>query len=344
LVLSLFCLLITNLQALKKRKNMKAAVYTRYGGPEVVRIMEVEKPIPKNNEILIKVEASTVNRTDCGFRSAEYFISRFFSGLINPKIKTLGNEFAGIVEEIGNDVSEFSPGDKVFGYNDSRFGAHAEYMLMDEKEAVVNMPANCSFKEAAPICEGGHYALCNIRAAKVKKGDKVLLNGATGAIGSAALQLLKHFEAEVTAVCETKNIAIVQSLGADEVIDYLKQDFTDTTKQYDFVFDAVGKSSFAKCKKILTNKGIYISTELGKHSANVFLAMLTPILGGKKVLFPIPFIKKEDVIFLKSLVEKGEFKPLIDREYSFDEIVEAYTYVETGQKIGNVLLSWNPKN
>ncbi len=317
---------------------MRAVVNTKYGPPEVVQLMEIEKPIPANNEVLIKIHATTVNRTDCGFRSAEYFISRFFSGLLRPKNKILGNEFAGEIEAVGKDVKSFAIGNKVFGYNDVSFGAHAEYMTIAEDGSVTTMPENLTYDEAAALSEGGHYALCDIRAANVESGQKVLVNGATGAIGSAAVQLLKHFGAKVTAVCNTKNIELVRSLGADIVIDYTKQDFTKTDQSYDFIFDAVGKSSFIKCKPILNKKGIYISTELGKYSANVFLALITPLFGTKKVLFPIPTINKSDVVFLKELAEAGVYKPIIDRRYKLTEIVEAYRYVETGQKTGNVVI------
>jgi len=320
---------------------MRAIIHTEYGPPEVVTLTEVDKPAPKDNEILIKVYATTVNRTDCGFRSAEYFISRFFSGLFKPKNKTLGNEFAGVIEAIGKDVTLFTIGDKVFGYNDKTFGAHAEYMTMAEKEAITTMPSNLAYEEAAPITEGAHYALCDIRAAKIKEGQNVLIYGATGAIGSAAVQLVKHFGAKVTAVCNTKNVELVKSLGADLVIDYTKQDFTKTHQTFDFVFDAVGKSSFGKCKPLLNKKGIYISTEPGKNSENIFLALTTPMFSNKKVLFPIPSIRKEDVIFLKELVETGKYKPVIDRQYRLEQIVEAYKYVESGQKTGNVVITLN---
>jgi NADPH:quinone reductase-like Zn-dependent oxidoreductase len=320
---------------------MKAAIHKKYGPPEVVSVMEVEKPVPKDNEILIKVFATTVNRTDCGFRSANYFISRFFSGLFKPKQKTLGNEFAGEIVSTGNNVTLFKIGDKVFGYNDSKFGAHAEYMALSENDAITIIPKDLSYEEAAAITEGGHYALCDIRSAKIKRGQYVLVYGATGAIGSAAVQLLKYFGANVTAVCNTKNVELVKSLGADVVIDYTIQEFTKTDQRFDFVFDAVGKTSFGACKPILTEKGIYISTEFGKSGENVFFALVTPLLGRKKVLFPLPTINKEDVIFLKELVESGKFKPVIDRKYSLDKIVEAYMYVETGQKIGNVVITIN---
>lgn len=317
---------------------MKAVVHTRYGSPDVLHLAEIQKPVPKDNEVLIKIYATTVNRTDCGFRSAEYFISRFFSGLFKPKKQVLGNEFAGVIEETGKNVTQFQPGDKVFGYNDITFGANAEYMIMPENGAMSTIPAGLTFEEAACITEGGHYALCDIRAAKVKAGQNVMIYGATGAIGSAAVQLTKYFGASVTAVCNTKNVVLVKSLGADVVIDYTKEDFTQTGQTFDFVFDAVGKTSFGACKPILSKNGIYISTELGKNGENVFLALSTPVFGGKKVLFPLPTISREDVEFLKKLVIAGLYKPVIDRSYRLDEIVEATKYVETRQKTGNVVI------
>ena len=318
---------------------MKAAVYKKYGPPEVVKLVEVDKPLPRSNEVLMKVYASTVNRTDCGFRSAEYFISRFFSGLFKPKFGILGNEFAGIIEAVGKDVTLLNIGDKVFGYNDTKFGAHAEYMTIAETDAITTIPNDVTFEQAAPITEGAHYALCDIRAAKIKSGHYVMIYGASGAIGSAAVQLLKYFGAKVTAVCNTQNVEVVKSLGPDQIIDYITQDFTKIDQKFDFIFDAVGKSSFRQCKPLLKKNGTYISTELGKNSENIFLALLTPLLHGKKVLFPLPTIKKEDVIFLKKLVESGKYKPLIDRSYHLDKIVDAYKYVETRQKVGNVVIT-----
>lgn len=318
---------------------MKAIIHTAYGPPEVVSMAEIEKPEPGKGEVLIKVYATTVNRTDCGFRSAEYFISRLFSGLFKPKNKTLGNEFAGVVETIGKEITAFKPGDRVFGYNDKSFGAHAEYMIMKEKDAIVHMPSNLTFEEAAPISEGAHYALNDLRASKVHAGQKILVNGATGAIGSAAVQLAKAMGCNVTAVCATSHIDLVKSLGASRAIDYTKEDFTLLTEQFDLVFDAVGKSSFGRCKKILKKNGIYISTELGKHSENIFLALITPFGAGKKVLFPIPTISKDDLFYFKDLIEKKEFMPVIDRRYKLEQIRDAYRYVETGQKIGNVVIT-----
>ena len=317
---------------------MKAIVYKKYGPPEVAKLMEVIKPIPKDNEVLIKVFASTVNRTDSGFRSAVYFVSRFWSGLFRPKFSILGCEFAGVIEDIGKNVKEFTNGDKVFGFNDKSFGGHAEYLTIDETNALTTMPGDISFYKAAALTEGAHYALVNIRAAKIERGQNVLVYGATGAIGSAAVQLLKHFGAVVTAVCNTKNVALVKTLGADTVIDYETQDFTRTENKFQFIFDAVGKSSFGQCKPLLTEKGIYVSTELGKNGVNLLYALTTSLLGGKKLLFPIPSITKKDVIFLKELFIKGEYNPVIDRHYKLDQIVDAYKYVESGQKTGNVIL------
>jgi NADPH:quinone reductase-like Zn-dependent oxidoreductase len=313
---------------------MKAIIHTRYGPPEVLQFAEVPKPSPKENEVLVKIYATTVNRTDCGFRSAEYFISRFFSGLFRPKNQILGNEFAGEIIEIGKSVSSFQVGDKVFGYNDITFGANAEFMVMAENGPMATIPDGLSYEEAAPITEGGHYALCDVR-------QKVLVNGATGSIGSAAVQLCLYFGAEVTAVCATPQLELVKSLGAKTVIDYMKDDFTKIDERFDFVFDAVGKSTYGKCKKILKDKGIYISTELGPGGQNPFLALITPLSGGKKLLFPLPTISKQDVLFLKELVESGHFKPVIDRKYPFEKMVEATKYVETGQKIGNVVITVN---
>src|SRR5690554_5746118 len=226
---------------------MKAVVYTQYGPPEVCQLAEVEKPIPEDNEVLIKVYASTVNRTDCGFRSAEYFVSRFFSGLFRPNQKILRCEFAGEVEQVGKKVTLFKVGDKLFGYDDGKFGGHAEYLVKEEKAAMATLPRNATFEEAAPMIEGAHYALGNIRAAKIKKGQRALVNGATGAIGSGAVQLLVYFGVEVTAVCHSEQVELVRSLGPGKVIPYDQEDFTRLNDTFDLVFDAVGKSSFAKC-------------------------------------------------------------------------------------------------
>ena len=318
---------------------MRAIVHTIYGPPEVAKVMKVPKPAPKSNEVLVKVHASTVNRTDSGFRSAEYFVSRMWSGLFRPKHQTLGCEFAGIVEATGEGVTGFKVGDRVFGFNDATFGGHAEFLTIPESWAIAVMPGNATFAQAAAISEGAHYALNNIRASKIKKGQHAMVYGATGAIGSAAVQLLKYLGVVVTAVCNTKNVALVKNLGADRVIDYQTEDFTKTNEKFHFIFDAVGKSSFKECKPLLTESGIYVSTELGKNGENIFLALVTPLFGKKRVIFPIPKTRKEDVLFLKQRVEEGSFMPVIDREYKLEQIVEAYRYFETGHKTGNVILT-----
>ena len=323
---------------------MRAAVHTRYGPPEVVRISEVEKPTPGNNEVLVRVHATTVNRTDCACRAAKPFFMRFFTGLIGPRATVLGNEFAGVVEAAGSGVTSFEVGDKVFGYNEGPFGAHAEYLSIPEDGSLAVMPGNMTYQQAAPSTEGSHYALSHIRAAKIRSGQDVLVYGATGAIGSAAVQLLKSLGANVTAVCDTDNLEMVRGLGANKVIDYTTEDFTNDEQAYDVVLDSVGKSSFSQCKRLLKPDGIYISSELGPQAQNPFLALIAPLHGGKKVMFPIPKHDQEMVRFFKDLIESGDFKPVIDRTYPLDQIVEAYRYVETGQKIGNVVISLEPSH
>jgi NADPH:quinone reductase-like Zn-dependent oxidoreductase len=325
---------------------MKAAVHTRYGPPDVVRISDVEKPTVKDNEVLVKVHATTVNRTDCGFRAGKPFFVRFLTGLLRPKVTVLGYEFAGEVEAVGSGVTAFVVGDRVFGFTGVSFGAHAEYLAVPEDGLLATMPANLTYEQAAPSTEGAHYALSMIRKAKSGSGQDVLVNGATGAVGSAAVQLLKSLGAEVTAVCATEHVGLVRGLGADRVIDYTVEDFTKDERTYDVVLDAVGKSSFGRCKRLLKPGGIYVSSDFGPLSQNPILALITPLFGGRKVLFPIATDRsareQEMVRYFKELIESGEFKPLIDRRYPLDEIVEAYRYVETGQKIGNVVISVEP--
>jgi len=318
--------------------KMKAIVRTKYGSPDVLELVDLPKPTPSDNEILIKVYASTVNRTDCGFLSATPFIVRFFSGLTAPKYISLGCEFSGVIEAIGSKVRTYKVGDKVFGFDDTKFSGHEEYLIKNDNDPISITPENIDIYEAAAIAEGSHYALCNVLAAKVSAGQNVLVNGGTGAIGSAAVQLCKYYGANVTAVTDTANIEKVKALGADIVIDYNKQDFTKMNHSFEFVFDAVGKSSFNKCRPIMKKQGIYISTELGYKGQNLFLAIITPLFGGKKLMFPLPSINKKDVDFLADLVAKGHFKPLIDRYYPLEQVAEAFRYVLTGQKIGNVVI------
>lgn len=318
---------------------MKAAVSTGYGPPEVVRIAEVEKPSAGDNDVLVKVHATTVNRTDCGVRGGKPFVLRFFTGLVRPRATVLGTEFAGEVEAVGGGVTSFQVGDRVFGYNEGPFGAHAEYVVIRDLDRLATMPTNLTYEEAAPGTEGSHYALGLIKVAKIQSGQDVLVYGATGAIGSAAVQLLKSLGARVTAVCDTKNVELVKGLGADRVVDYTTRDFTADDRGYDVVLDAVGKSTFGQCRRLLKPAGIYVSTDLGPLGQNVILPLVTRLFGGKRVIFPLPRYDQGWVTRLKELIESGEFKPVIDRRYSLDQIVEAYRYVETGQKIGNVVIS-----
>lgn len=304
----------------------------------MLQLKEIDTPRPKNNEVLIKVHASTVNRTDCGFRSAKYVISRLVTGILKPKYLVSGSEFAGEIVEVGADVTDYKAGDKVFGFDDVRAGAHAEYMVKPADGPFAVMPEGFSYAELAPAAEGATYALSAIRAAGVAKGQKVMVYGASGAIGSAAVQILKYLGVEVVAVCGSKNVEKVRSLGPDRVIDYEAEDFTEIDDRFVFVFDAVGKSSFGVCKKLLAPNGKYYSTELGTGGQNLFLALWFGIMRSRKVIFPIPKINKENTQYIKSMIEAGAYKPMIDRAYPLNEIVEATKYVETGQKVGNVVI------
>jgi NADPH:quinone reductase-like Zn-dependent oxidoreductase len=323
---------------------MRAAVRTRYGPPDVVRVLEVEKPAAKDHEVLVRVHATTVNRTDCGLRAAKPFIYRFFLGLRRPRLTVLGNEFAGQVEAVGTGVRSFEVGDRVFGFSGTWFGAHAEYLTMPEDGLLATMPADLSYEEAAPGTEGSLYALSLIRTAKLQRGQGVLVNGATGAIGSAAVQLLRDMGAMVTAVCGAEHMELVRGLGADRVIDYTAEDFTRDERRYDVVMDAVGKSSFGRCRRLLKPGGLYLSTDLGPLSQNPVLALVTPLFGDRRVRFPIPRQDQGTVTYLKERIESGAFKPLIDRRYRLDQIVEAYRYVETGRKVGSVVITIDSGN
>ena len=318
---------------------MKAIVNTVYGAPEVLQLKEVAKPTPKDNEVLIKIHATTVNRTDCGFRKPEYLLVRFFSGFFRPKKTILGSELSGEIEAVGQNVTSFKPGDAVFGLSTYNFGTHAEYICVPEKGSIAAKPVNMSFEEAAAVCDGLMLAINYIRRIDFKRVPKILINGASGSIGSASVQLAKYYGADITAVCNTKNIALVKSLGANEVIDYTLEDFTENGQLYDVVLDAVGKSSFFKCKKILKPGGVYFSTELGYLGQNVYLPLWTALFGNKKVKFPIPTDSKKDITFFKELIEAGHYKAVIDRRYPLEDIVAATKYVETGEKTGNVVIT-----
>ncbi|HYG37240.1 MAG TPA: NAD(P)-dependent alcohol dehydrogenase [Cytophagales bacterium] len=326
---------------------MKAAIYEKYGSPSVLKIKKVEKPVPKNNEVMIRVYATTVNRTDCARLRAKPFIMRFFTGLLKPSNPVPGTDFAGRIEAVGKDVASLKVGDRVFGFEDIGLGTQAYYMTLGENRAIAVIPEGLSYEEAAASLEGVHYAYNFINKVELKSGEKVLVNGATGAIGSAAVQLLKYFGLHVTAVCSTKNLQLVKSIGANKVVDYTKEDFTKTSEKYHYVFDAVGKSTFWKCKSLLVPGGIYISSELGPMIQNPLLAMVTPLIAkipgsrlkGKKVIFPIPSDCRRSVLLIKKLIEDGKFKAVIDRKYPLEEIAEAYRYVEKGEKTGNVVIT-----
>jgi NADPH:quinone reductase-like Zn-dependent oxidoreductase len=323
------------------RDAVRAVVHERYGPPELLRIRDVEKPRPAPDEILVRIECSSVNRTDLGFLLAKPFITRFWSGLMRPRHLTLGCEFAGEVESIGDAVSDFSPGDRVFGFDDSDWGGHAEYKTIAQGKAVATIPDGISYEEAAASTEGAHYALVDIRAAQVQSGARVLVHGATGAIGSAAVQLLKHAGAYVVATSTTRNVERVASLGPDRVIDWERDDFTDCGERFDVVFDAVGKSSFGVCRPILVEGGIYVSTELGPKAQNPLLGLASPLFrrfGARRVLFPIPSYDQAMIEWLRDRLENGDFRPLIDRVHPLGEIVDAFEYVATGQKTGNVVI------
>ncbi|HEU4347978.1 MAG TPA: NAD(P)-dependent alcohol dehydrogenase [Actinoplanes sp.] len=318
---------------------MKAAVHTSYGPPEVVRVVDVPAPVPTDDQVLVKVHATTVNRTDCGFRAAKPWLVRPFSGLLRPRRTILGNEFAGEVTAVGRAVTSFAAGDRVFGYDDSAWGAHAEYLVIRQDASLARIPAELTYQEAAPATEGSHYALANIDKAGIRAGQRVLVNGATGAIGSAAVQLLASRGVHVTAVCGTAHVELVRRLGAERVIGRGREDFTRDTQTYDVVFDAVGKSSFGRCRHLLGPRGVYLSTELGPRGQNPFLALVTPLLPGRSVRFPLPRHDQAMINQLRDLMESGQFRPVVDRSYPLADIVEAYRYVETGQKIGNVVIT-----
>jgi len=318
---------------------MRAVVYDRYGAPDVLRLEDVERPVPKEDEVLVRIHATTVNRTDCGLRSAEYFISRFITGLRRPKRKILGMELAGEVDAVGAAVTEFEVGDHVFGVNG--FGAHAEFVCMRESAALAHKPAEMTFEEAAAVCDGASLALACLRKADLRKGRSILIYGASGSVGTAGVQLAKYFGADVTAVCNTKNVELVASLGADRVIDYTKEDFTKNGETYDVIFDAVGKHSFRRCRRSLKPGGIYIETDLGFLWHVPALALLTRWIGDKRVTLGITRYTKKDVLVLKELIEAGNYRAVIDRYYPLEDVVEATRYVETEQKTGNVVLTIN---
>ncbi|MHC4536375.1 MAG: NAD(P)-dependent alcohol dehydrogenase [Planctomycetota bacterium] len=326
---------------------MKAIVCTKYGPPDVLQLREVEKPVPGDNEVLIRIHAVAVTTEDPLNRKGKPFIIRLATGLIRPKKPVQGAEFAGEIESVGKDVTLFKEGDQVFGSTGTDFGCYAEYVCIPEKGFLAIKPANMTYTEAAPVC--GALAAWNflIDKASIQSGQKVLINGASGAVGTAAVQLAGYFGAEVTAVCSTANLELVKSLGADKVIDYTKEDFTKTGQTYDIIFDAVSKSSFSRCKDSLTQNGIYLSTVL---RLPILLQMLwTSKIGDKKAKFsatglrPVP----ERLTFLKELIkliDAGKIKTVIDKCYPLEQIAEAHRYVEKGHKKGNVVITLEHNN
>lgn len=319
---------------------MRAVVHDRYGPAEVLHLEDIDPPVPKDDEVLIRIHATTVNRTDCALRAGEPFFSRFITGIRRPRQRVLGSEFAGTVETAGTAVTGFSVGDRVFGEKPWKFGAHAEYICMQQGAALTHIPAGVSFDEAAAVCDGFLLALNCLRPGKVRSGRSILVFGASGAIGTAGVQMAKAFGAHVTAVCSTKNVDLVRSLGADEVIDYTQTDFTKNGQAYDAVFDAVGILSFAGCKGSLKPGGVYLPTD---GMRNVAIAAWTSRIGKRRVIFDLPpkFLKK-DVVMLSGLMEAGKYKAVIDRRYPLEQVVDATKYVETHQKVGNVVLTLDP--
>lgn len=315
---------------------MIAAVYFQYGPPEVLQLKEVEKPIPKENEILIRIKATAVNSGDWRLRKADPFAVRFIFGLLRPKINILGSVFSGVVESIGGDVKLFKVGDFVFGHTDMSFGSYAEYKCLPENASIALKPANISHKEAAVIPFGGVTALHFLKKAMIKPGQEVLVVGASGAVGSAAVQLARSLGAVVTGVCSTSNIALVKSIGADKVIDYTKEDFNKNGETYDVIFDAVKAISFSRSIKSLNKKGIMILSAAG--ISEMLQGLWTTMTSKKKVMTGVISHKAADIIFLKELIEKDKFKPVIDRTYPLEQIAEAHAYAEKGHKKGNVAI------
>lgn len=318
---------------------MKASVRHQYCKPSETQILEYLKPHPKPGDVLVKVQVTTVNRTDVGVLTGKPYAIRIFSGLTKPRLPITGTDFAGVVEDVGSEVSAFQPGDRVWGFNDNGAGTHAEYVCFPAKGAILKMPDEKDFSEMVACAEAAHYAINFINKVDLQPGMEVLVNGGTGAIGSAAIQILKSMDIKVTAVCFEKDVEIVKNLGPDHVIALDREDFTQETKNYDFVFDAVGKSRFPKVKSILKPHGTYISSELGPNWENLWLAIFAPVMGPKKVVFPVPSEILMSMKKIQNLVLANKFKPLID-EKSFDlaQIREAFEYVASGQKTGNVIL------
>ena len=321
------------------RRAVRAVVFDRYGPPDVLHLEERDRPVPADDQVLIRVRATSVTRTDAGLRSAGVPISRFVTGLLRPKQgnRVLGMEVAGTVEAAGTAVTAFAVGDEVFGITGA--GAHAEYVVMRETAALAHKPASITFEEAAAVCDGMSLALPSLEAADVREGTRLLIYGASGSVGTAAVQLARHLGAHVTAVTETRSLELVRSLGADEVVDFTTTDFTDTPKRYDAIFDAVGKTSFRRTRRLLKRGGTYVDTDLGAYWHVVALIPATRLAGTQRVKLGLARFRKADVELLKRLIEAGEYRAVIDRAYPLDEIVEAHRYVETERKVGTVVIT-----
>ncbi len=318
---------------------MKAIVQDRYGPPEVLRLDDVPRPVPKADEVLIRVRASTVTQTDIHARAARPFVYRFFTGLRRPRMRTLGVELSGEVEAVGEAVSEFHVGDHVFGAP-RWFGAHAEFVCLREDAVLAHKPDGATFEEAAATCDGTSQALAALRVAGVQEGQRIVIYGASGSLGTAAVQLARHFGVHVTAVCNTKNVELVRSLGADEVVDYLREDFTTNGQTYDAIIDAVGKYSFFRCRHSLKPGGIFVATDGGRFYLETFaLIFVTRWAGSRRVKGVITRRSKADLVLVKDLIEAGAYRPVIDRCYPMEQVAEAHAYVETWQKTGNVVLT-----
>ncbi len=316
---------------------MRAVVQDRYGPPEILRVVEVERPLPKEDEVLVKVHASSVTRGDAmGVRHVEYRLIRLFTGIRRPRRTSTGTEFAGSVDEVGTAVTEFRVGDEVFGI---KAGANAEYVAVSESGPVAQKPTTLTYEEAAAVPDGSLLAISCLRPAYPLRGKNVLVYGAAGSVGTAAVQLLaNHFEADVTAVCDTKDVEVVRSLGARKVLDRFREDFTKNGEMYDVVFDAVGKHSFRRCRRSLKPGGIYVSMDVGFMYHLLPLGLVTRFVGSRRARLGVGRYRKEDLLLVKELVETGRYRPVIDRRYALDEVVAANRYVESGQKTGNVVL------
>jgi 2-desacetyl-2-hydroxyethyl bacteriochlorophyllide A dehydrogenase len=318
---------------------MKAIVYTRYGSPDVLQLKEVEKPTPKDNQVLIKIYATTVTSGDSRMRRADPFPIRLFNGLKNPrKVIILGNELAGEIEEVGKNVKLFRKGDQVFGQAGINLGANAEYICLSEDAALVIKPANLTYEEAAVIPFGGNTALHFLKKGNIRSRQKVLIYGASGSLGTAAIQIAKHFGAEVTGVCSTTNIELVKSLGADKVIDYTNEDFTQSGQTYDIIFDTTGKSPFSGCLKSLKQNGIYLRA-VHMALSSIVRGLWTSMTSSRKVIGGVATESKENLVFIKELVEAGKLVPVIDRRYPLEQIAEAHRYVDKGHKKGNIAIT-----